>query len=147
MSYTTAEGRTFVDTNVLVYAYDASAGSRHLVARECVARGWADGAATSIQVLQELYVTLTQKLPNRVSIDAALVILDDISRWRTFSPSFRDVRGAIALQQAHGFSFWDAMIVRAALESACRTLVSNDMQDGLRLGALTIVNPFAGLAG
>ncbi len=85
--------------------------------------------------------------PHRVPVDAALVILDDISGWGTFSPSFRDVRGAIALQQTYGFSFWDAMIVRAAMESGCRTLVSEDMQDGQRIGALTIPNPFAELAG
>ena len=80
----------FVDTNVLVYAFDRSAGARHEIAREQVSKLWEeDLGCLSIQVLQEFYVTVTQKIRSPLATDQAAKILMDLGQWRVHSPSAR----------------------------------------------------------
>ena len=74
--------RTFVDTNVLVYAYDMSAGAKRLKARKIVADLWESGlGVVSTQVLQEFFVTVTRKLPRDMDLSAARGIVSDLMKW------------------------------------------------------------------
>jgi predicted nucleic acid-binding protein len=137
--------RTFVDTNVLVYAYDADAGEKHGRAREILMDLWSSGpGAVSAQVLQEFYVTVTRKLPKPLSRRRAREVVATYQAWPVHSPNVDDVVAASELEERHRFSFWDALIVVSAQRSGATTLLSEDLQPGRRIGGLTITNPFSG---
>jgi len=134
---------SFVDTNVLVYAEDRDAGRKHEAARELVLQLWADrSGVVSVQVLQELYVTLTRKVRKTLSPAKALEIVREYLTWRVVDNTGPLLLDAIAVQQKAGLSFWDASIVQAAIAAGCGRLYSEDLNAGQRFGTLEIVNPF-----
>jgi predicted nucleic acid-binding protein len=137
-----ADPREFVDTNVLVYAFDASAAAKQSAAEALIARLWQTGTGTvSVQVLQEFFVTVTRKVPRPLSVAGAAERVREFATWSVFSPDADDVLAAIALQQASKLAFWDAMIVHAAAESGCDTLWSEDLSDGQLIRGVRIKNP------
>jgi len=139
-----ADGREFVDANVLVYACDSSAGSKHTAALTLVERLWDTGhGCASVQVLQEFFVTVTRKVAHPLSIDDAAERLREFSAWTIFAPDAGDVLDAIALHKQARINFWDAMIVQAASELGCGLLWSEDLAHGSRAKGATIQNPFA----
>jgi len=96
---------------------------------------------TSTQVLQELYVTLTRKGKSQLEPGEALRYLDQIAAWPVTITDFKSIRRAIQLSIGSMLSFWDALIVVAALNSGAKTLYSGDLQDGQEISGLRIVNP------
>lgn len=140
-----AEQRVFVDTNVLVYAYDLSAGEKHERGREMVAGLWRDrSGCISVQVLQEFFVNVTRKIPKPLPAARAQEIVSDLSYWKTHSPTAQDVVEAIALHERLSLSFWDAMIVRSAASSGCDTLYSEDLNARQTYDGIRVHNPFSG---
>lgn len=134
----------FVDTNVLLYAYDSSAGRFHDVALELVGRlGRARQGAVSVQVLQEFYVNAVAKIAVRLTPEQARGRLVVLSRWATHSPMAGDVLAASAISEDNGISFWDAMIVRSASELGCPRLWTQDLNDGQLIAGVRVANPFA----
>lgn len=134
----------FVDTNVLLYAYDPSAGERHARALELVARlGRERRGVLSIQVLQEFAVFVTRKVAVPITTQQARASLEVLSRWPVHSPLAADVLAAADLADDHQLSFWDAMIVRSAQTTGCSTLWTEDLNAGQQIGGVRIVNPFA----
>ena len=132
----------FVDTNILIYAYDSSAGSKHEIARQLTTRLWnGRSGCLSIQVLQEFYVVATRKLP-KSRLDDVVVRVRDLTEWHVFRPTEADVLTAIDLHLRHQISFWDAMIVHSAQELGCSTLWSEDLNHAQVIGGVTIRNPF-----
>ncbi|HZY46016.1 MAG TPA: PIN domain-containing protein, partial [Anaerolineae bacterium] len=112
--------RQFVDTNILVYAHDSSAGAKHIRARALLAELWrSNTGCLSIQVLQEFYVNITRKVARPLDQDTARQIIVDLGRWTVHSPTVNEVVEAIALQERHTLSFWDAMIVTSAIHLGC----------------------------
>lgn len=139
-----ADGRAFVDSNVLVYAHDTSAGTKRNTAAALVEGLWESGhGCVSIQVLQELFVNLTRKLPRPLDTDAAANIVEDIARWSLHAPDAEDVLAAIRIHQRYGISFGDAMIVRSAAALGCETLLSEDLNAGQGYDGVLVVNPVA----
>jgi predicted nucleic acid-binding protein len=139
-----ADGCAFVDTNVLVYAHDTSAGTKRDTALTLVEGLWESGhGCLSMQVLQELFVNLTRKLPRPLGTDAARDSVEDFARWAVHVPDAEDVFAAIDLHERHRISFWDAMIVRSASELGCERLLSEDLNAGQRYDGVLVVNPFA----
>ncbi len=137
-------GRQFVDTNVLVYAHDATAGDKHRRARQLVADLWANGnGCLSIQVLQEFYVTVTRKVRQPLDPDVARQQVEDLGEWQAHSPTVGDVVEAIRLQQRARLSFWDAMLIISAHRLGCGVLWSEDLADDEVLAGVTVRNPFA----
>jgi predicted nucleic acid-binding protein len=135
----------FVDTNVLVYSHDTSAGARHERAAALVEDLWTSGQGSlSIQVLQEFFVTVTRKVPAPLPAEAAREIVADLSHWRVHEPHAEDVLEAIDIHSRHGLSFWDAMIVRSAVALSCTVLYSEDLSAGTRYDAVEVVDPFPG---
>lgn len=133
----------FVDTNVLVYAYDRADPGRHRKAQMTLKKLWLDQSLVlSTQVLQEFYVTVTRKLAQPLSPQQARDIMRDYQIWPIQSLAAADVLAASELQEVEQLSFWDAMIVTAAQNAGATTLLSEDMQHGRRIGTLQIVNPF-----
>ena len=136
--------REFVDTNVLVYAFDSSAGVKQTAASTLLERLWkSQTGCLSVQVLQEFFVTVTRRVARPLSVDEAADRIREFAAWRVFSPTVDDIVAAIELQKQALLSFWDAMVVRAAAESGCDTLWTEDMNDGQTIRGVHIRNPFA----
>jgi predicted nucleic acid-binding protein len=137
------ESREFLDANILVYAFDSSAGTKQAAAKQLLTRLWDSGAGClSVQVLQEFFVTVTRKVAKPLSIDDGAQRVREFAAWRVFAPTADDVLAAIELHQQARITFWDAMIVVAAAQSACDVLWTEDLSDGQRLGGVSISNPF-----
>jgi predicted nucleic acid-binding protein len=133
----------FVDTNVLLYAYDASASAKHTVAKGLLAGLGANRTgAISVQVLQEFYVNATRKLTVPLSQPQALTRLRTLSSWTVHAPTATDVIEAARIAESNTISFWDAMIVRSASVLGCVTLWTEDLNDGQRIEGVTVANPF-----
>ncbi|OFW06900.1 MAG: hypothetical protein A3H96_14680 [Acidobacteria bacterium RIFCSPLOWO2_02_FULL_67_36] len=136
--------RAFVDANVLVYAFDASAGRKKIAAERLLAGLWETGTGClSVQVLQEFFVAVTRKVPAPLSVDDAADRVREFGTWRVFAPGPDDVLAAIALHKQTKLAFWDAMVVHAAAESGCDVLWTEDLHDGQVLRGVRVRNPFA----
>jgi predicted nucleic acid-binding protein len=137
-----SDSRIFVDTNILVYAYDVDAGEKHAKASAILSTLWTDRTGTlSTQILHEFYVTVTRKLPKPLSRRTARDILETYGQWAVYSPVAADVVAASRLEESHRLAFWDALVVVAAQRSDAAVLLSEDLQDGRRIEGLRISNP------
>ena len=139
MKFMTA--RSFIDTNILVYADDNAAPIKQGLAAELIAehrRGRT--GVVSLQVLQEYFVVATRKLG--VDPQTARRKVELLAEFDVVTPEVPDILAAIDLHRLHEFSFWDALILRSAKLGGCAVLLSEDFQDGLRIEGLRIVNPF-----
>ena len=134
----------FIDTNVLVYAHDASGGAKAQRAREVVERLWeTGGGCVSVQVLQEFFATVTRKVPHPLTARRASRIIEDLAGWRVHAPQARDVLAAIEIHVHNRISFWDALIVRSALQLGCSEILSEDLNPGPLAAGVSVRNPFA----
>jgi predicted nucleic acid-binding protein len=141
-------GRAFFDTNVFVYLFDEDAPAKQAKARKLFEEEARAGQlALSPQVLQETYVTVTRKLARPLPQAAALAAITHLSTFPTIAVDGGTVLRAVHLHQTASLSFWDALIIQAALEGNCKTIYSEDLQAGRSFGALVIENPFAAVAG
>jgi len=135
--------KVFIDTNILVYGYDTSAGNKYQKARKILKDLWDSGrGVVSTQVLQEFFVTVTRKLPRSMAPEAARNIVSDLLKWEVVAIDGAAILDAIDLHKSHGYSFWDSLIVVAAKKANCPILLSEDLSSGHMVGALTIQNPF-----
>ncbi len=133
--------REFVDTNVLIYAFDRSAGEKREAALRLLERLWSERAGcVSIQVLQEFYVTAVKKL-NMPESDVTRQV-ERLGRWKVHRPEVEDLLNAIDLHRRRRISFWDAMIVRSAVVLGCSVVYSEDLTDGQKWDSLIVRNPF-----
>jgi predicted nucleic acid-binding protein len=134
---------SFVDTNVLVYAEDVDEKRKHGVARDLVSGLWRTReGVVSVQVLQEFFVTVTRKIPHPLPAKKALEIVREYLTWKVVDNTGGLLTGAVELQQKAKLSFWDALVVQAAVNANCDKLYSEDLNNGQVFGATTVVNPF-----
>ena len=132
-----------IDTNILVYAHDRSAGQKHSRAKQLVGDIWVRRTGClSVQVLQEFFVTVTQMVAKPLEVESAARIIADLATWHVYAPDANDVLDAIQIQKRCQLSFWDAMIVGSAMQLGCQTLWTEDLNAGQLLENVTIVNPF-----
>ncbi len=132
----------FVDTNILVYAHDRSAGKKHDRARELVEQLWNTGEGVlSTQVLQELCVTLRRKVAHPLSSGDLRMLVQDYLSWQVVVNTPESVLRALEIESHHKISFWDAMIVQAAEAAGAEVLYSEDLGAGQKFGPLRVVNP------
>lgn len=135
--------KTFVDTNILVYAYDREAGDKHLLARRAVGQLWEDGTgALSTQVLQEFYVNVRRKSQRPISINSARSLVADFMAWDPVVNDGTSILEAMDAEQHHKISFWDALIVVAAQKCEADVILSEDFSHGQKYGSVRVVNPF-----
>jgi predicted nucleic acid-binding protein len=133
--------RSFFDTNVLLYSDDKAAPAKQSRALALVAEHRRAGTGVvSMQVLQEYFVSVTRKL--RVDAAIARRKVELLAEFDVAAPELADILAAIDLHRLHGFSFWDALVIRTAKQSGCTVLFSEDMQDGQEIDGVRIVNPF-----
>ena len=133
--------RFSVDTNLLIYSIDTDAGPRHEQARDLMdALADADCVLT-LQALAEFFHAATRK-SKMPAAEAAALVHDWMELFPVAVADGRTLREAIALRNEHGFGFWDALLVEAARAAGVTRLLTEDMQDGRRVGALLLKNPF-----
>jgi predicted nucleic acid-binding protein len=133
--------RSFFDTNIIVYTDDKRAPAKQSRAIDLVAEHRRDGTGVlSVQVLQEYFVTVTRKL----NVDSPLARrkVEILSDFDVVVPEVADILAAIDLHRLRAFSFWDALVLRAAQQSGCRVLLSEDFQEGREIDGIQVVNPF-----
>ena len=133
----------FVDTSVLVYARDASAGEKQPRAQEWIAHLWrAQTGRVSFQVLHEYYVTVTRKLKPGLSQTEAREEIRNLMTWRPRATDDTVVEGAWAIEDRFGLNFWDALLVSAAHAAGCRYMLTEDLQHGQDLDGVKVLSPF-----
>ena len=134
----------FVDTNVLVYAFERSDSAKKRAAQRLVGELIEeDRLRVSTQVLQELFVTLTRKVAQPCSILEALAVLEDLAAWPLMVVDYSAIRAAVELIGQLKLSFWDSLIVVSAARSGASVLYTEDMNDGQEILGVRITNPFA----
>jgi predicted nucleic acid-binding protein len=134
--------RSFFDTNILVYTDDKSATAKRRRALELVAEHRRAGTGVvSLQVLQEYFVTVTRKL--QLDAVTARRKVELLAEFDVAILEVADVLAAIDLHRLHGFSFWDALVLRAAKQTGCSVLFTEDMQEAREVDGVRIVNPFS----
>ena len=138
-----SEPRTFVDTNVLVYAHDTTDRDKHQRAAAFLADVWAEQTGVvSIQVLCELYSVLTRKL--RFEPEEARGIVAPYAAWRVVEIDMPMVAGAMLRNAQDALAWWDCLIVEAGLRAGASRLASEDFQTGQTFDArLQVVDPMA----
>ncbi|MGD0859152.1 MAG: PIN domain-containing protein [Terracidiphilus sp.] len=133
--------RTFFDTNILVYADDTSEPGKQPIASEQILHHMRHrSGVVSTQVLQEYFVTVTRKFKAD-----SLRAKEKVELYGAFEVAridLGDILAAIGMHRLHGFSLWDALVLRMAKQSGCRILLSEDMQHGREIDGVRIVNPF-----
>jgi predicted nucleic acid-binding protein len=95
----------------------------------------------STQVLQEYVATVTRKLGVDARVARRKVEL--LAEFDVAAPDVVDILGAIDLHRLHGFSFWDSLILRSAIQSGCTVLLTEDLQESREVDGVRIMNPFA----
>lgn len=134
--------KTFVDTNVLIYAHDVDQGRKHEMAREILTKLMQTRTgALSPQVLEEFYVNVTRKIARPLSKREAREIVEDLSVW-CIETTAAEVAAAFRIEDGAKISFWDALICASALKAGASVLLSEDMKSGQKIAGLRIQNPF-----
>lgn len=137
-------GRAFLDTNVLVYAYDASEPKRMVVAQRLLEAALrTDDACISAQVLGEFFVTVTRKIRAPLTAKAANEIVALLGKLTVVTIDLHLVRQAIRIQGEHGLSYWDALILAAAARGGCEEVLTEDLNPGQAILGMRIRNPFS----
>ena len=135
--------RRFVDSNVLIYAYDQDAGSKRARAGELLASLWESATGVvSVQVLQEFFTNATRKLKQPLDSAKAREVVRIYGEWVAAPTDPSHVLRAVDIMKTYQLSFWDSMIVAVAEATQCGILFSEDMQHGQIIAGVRIENPF-----
>ena len=133
--------KCFVDTNVLIYAHDDSAGVKHEQALRIIETLWESGSGVlSTHVLQEFCVTV-KRLDRSYPTRDLQRIVREFSSWEIIVNTSESILSALALESRYHISFWDALIVQAAQVAHADVLYSDDLNDGQFFGSVHVVNP------
>ena len=135
-------GKTFVDTNVLIYAHDVDQKEKHSIARMLVTELLkTQRGVLSPQVLQEFYVNVTGKIAKPLTKRAAREIVEDFRVWCIDTTS-AEVATAFRIEDEARISFWDALICASALKAGAEVILSEDMNAGQKVAGIRMENPF-----
>ncbi len=133
--------RTFLDTNILIYADDLDGGEKREVARGILRNALSTATGViSTQVLQEFFVIATRKLGVDAEIARRKVAL--MARMELVQVRLDLILGAIDLHRLHHLSFWDGLVVKSAASAGCTRLLTEDLQEGQVIDGVRVSNPF-----
>jgi len=137
--------KVFVDTNILIYAHDRSAGLKRERARKLIAQLWESGIGVlSTQILQELCINLRRKTSPALSAEEVRTLIHDYLSWEIVINSAESVLSALDLEARYKISFWDALVLQAADDAGAAILYSEDLAAGQTYGDIHVVNPLLG---
>ncbi|GGG98577.1 PIN domain-containing protein [Silvibacterium dinghuense] len=142
MSVLEPEAPDFLDTNILVYAWDSGSPAKQRVARELLTRAIAGEMMISAQVLGEFTATLLHKLRPQVAAQEVKLLLGVLEPIRRVATDAATVRRALDAHLEYGLHFYDGMIVAAAELGGCRRIFSEDLNAGQSYFGVTVENPF-----
>jgi predicted nucleic acid-binding protein len=141
----TMTDKTFVDTNVLIYAHDVDAKAKHEVAKSVLRELWSQRIGVlSMQVLQEFYVNVTRKIATPLPKDAARLVVNTYSLWCTETTP-AEVVSAFRIEDESRIGFWDALILAAAVKSGSTRILSEDLNAQQTITGIYVENPFVRL--
>lgn len=135
--------RSFVDTNIWVYAVDTADPEKQARARMVLEPSGEKDLVVSAQVLGEFFVTVTRKFAGRMSESEAREMVEQMARLPVVAIDARLVLEAVQGSREWRISYWDALILAAAKTSGCRRLLSENLSHGMAYGSVTVENPFA----
>ena len=136
-------GKTFVDTNVLIYAHDVDAQVKHEVAKSVLRKLWSERTGVlSMQVLQEFYVNVTRKIASPLPRESARLVVNSYSIW-CIETTPVEIAAAFRIEDESRIGFWDALIVASAAKSGATRIVSEDLNAQQMIASIRIENPFA----
>ena len=137
--------KSFIDTNVLVYAHDRDAGAKHQIANTVLRELWSERTGVlSMQVLQEFYINVTRKISSPLSKDSARRVVTSYAIWCTETTP-TEIASAFRIEDESRISFWDALIVSSASKNGATRILSEDLNAGQRIAGILIENPFVGI--
>lgn len=132
--------KIFVDTNILVYAFDHADSKKMKIARQCLHTLEKDGnGVVSTQVLQEFYVSMVQKL--KVDPLNAKAVVHSFRHFETVQVSPDLIEEAVDCSILKKYSFWDSLVIVCAEQAHCQTLWTEDLQNGQMVRGVKIANP------
>ncbi len=135
--------KIFIDTNILVYANDQSDKMKQERAKQIILDGIArENIVLSTQVLSEFYVTVTRKIEQKMPVEIAEKEILLLKTVEIVEIDFKLVVQAIKISTQNGLSYWDSLIVSAAMKARCNFLYSEDLNSGQMIGSIKIRNPF-----
>jgi predicted nucleic acid-binding protein len=135
--------KTFVDSNVLIYAYDADAGVKRDAAAAVLRNLWAQRSGVlSTQVLHEFYFNVTRKIAAPLSKSSARAVIDAYAPW-CVNTTPAETSAAFRIEDEARISFWDALIVAAARKAGAVRIMSEDLNAGQTIAGIQIENPFS----
>ena len=138
--------KTFIDTNVLIYAHDIDADAKHKIAKEVLQELWSERTGIlSAQVLQEFYVNVTRKIPSPLSRDLARLVVSSYAIW-CLETTPTEILAAFRIEDESRIGFWDAQIVSSAAKLGATRILSKDLNAGQRIAGILVVNPFVGIS-
>lgn len=136
-------GKVFLDTNIIIYAYDVSAGKKHDRSKKILMDLWDSGLGVlSTQVIQEFFVSITRKISRPLQVTLAKEIVKDLLKWEVVVNDGESVLEAIEIGSRHNYSFWDSLIIQAAAASDATLLLSEDLAHDQTVRGVRIRNPF-----
>jgi predicted nucleic acid-binding protein len=134
--------RTFLDTNILVYAFDAGEAAKQARSRELLTTGDPDEFVISAQVLNEFYVATTRKLATPLAPHTAEQAVRSLSRFDVVAMDARLTIRGITRARESDLSLWDALVVEAARHAKCERVLTEDLNSGQDFDGVSVVNPF-----
>ncbi|MFP4083211.1 MAG: PIN domain-containing protein [Candidatus Aminicenantes bacterium] len=135
--------KSFVDTNIVVYAHDRSSGRKHKIARDILRELWHKRLGIlSTQVLQEFFYIVTQKISDPVTLSKAKESIRHLLSWEVVVNDGPSIIRAVDIYEKFKYSFWDSLIIQAAISGKAEILLSEDLQSGQMIDSLKIINPF-----
>jgi predicted nucleic acid-binding protein len=134
--------KTFVDTNVLVYAHDVDAKAKHEAANRILRELWSERTGVlSMQVLQEFYVNVTRKIAHPLARESARLVVGSYALW-CVDTTPAELSTAFRIEDESKIGFWDALIVASALKGGATRVLSEDLNPGQVIAGMRIENPF-----
>ena len=134
--------KIFVDTNILVYCFDDADPAKKKKAMQIMDGLWETSKGVlSLQVLKEFFVTVTEKLANKMDFRDAKAAVIDLLSWNIFYETRSSLERTFEIIQKHHLSLWDANIISAAILSDCNTVYSEDLQHNQTIEGVRIINP------
>jgi predicted nucleic acid-binding protein len=135
--------KTFVDTNVLIYAHDKDAKAKNVIAKNVLQGLWAERTGVlSMQVLQEFYVNVTRKIATPLPKDLARNVVNSYTTW-CMETTPAEISVAFQIEDESQIGFWDALIVASAVKGGAMRILSEDLNAGQRIAGIRVENPFA----
>ena len=135
--------KAFLDTNILVYAFDSSCPEKQRCAQSCIQDGLLqENSVVSPQVLSEFFVVVTRKIAKPISTSGAMEIIETLKSLVAVDIDYAMVVRAIQAQMKFKISYWDGQIIAAAERAQCKRILSEDLNAGQTYWGIQVENPF-----